>query len=240
MIHLVKERLNISGDFLVPEEEDLRYLVKVRRVRGGEKVSFASSGTVYETETELSGKSAVFKITNKYNDLQNTPKLFAALAAADVAAIEESLRNGVEAGADAFFIFRSDYSNTDINFMEKKLPRLKGIVASAASQSRRSMLPEIHFSTKEELVAFDCEHIVLHPYSSTNLNSYTCENKKGKMVWIGAEGGFSEKETAFFEEKNFKMFSVKTPILRMENAVTFALAHVRNLINCNFAGEKND
>ena len=240
MIHLVREKLNVSGGFIVPEDEDLHYLVKVRRIRDKEKVTFAASGTVFETETELSGKSAEFKIINKYEELQNVPKLFAALASADIQAIEESLRNGVEAGADAFFIFRSDYSNTEIKLLEKKLPRLKSIVASAASQSRRTMLPEINFSTKEDLAETDCEHIVLHPYSLMNLNGCSCQNKRDKMVWIGAEGGFSEHEINFFEEKKFEMFSVKTPILRMENAVTFALAYVKNRINCNFAGEKND
>ena len=240
MIHLVREKLNISGDILVPDEEDMHYLVKVRRIRNGEKISFASAGDVFETECELSGKDAAFKIINKYGDLKNKPKLFAALASADIQAIEESLRNGVEAGADAFFIFRSDYSNTEIKLLEKKLPRLKSIVASAASQSRRTMLPEINFATKENLAETDCEHIALHPYSSMNLDGYECENKKDKMVWIGAEGGFSEHEIRFFEEKKFAMFSVRTPIMRMENAVTFALAYVKNRINCSFAGEKND
>ena len=234
MIHLVREKLNVSGDTLIPDAEDAHYLVKVRRIRDKEKVSFASSGTVYETECELSGKDAIFKIVNKYNDLRNKPKLFAALASADISALEECLRNGVEAGADAFFIFRSDYSNTDMKLIEKKMPRLKTIVASAASQSRRTMLPEITLKTMEELVSTDCEHIALHPYSPTNLNSYDCKSKKDKMIWIGAEGGFSEKETAFFEVKNFRMFSLKTPILRMENAVTATLAIVRNLINCTF------
>ena len=234
MIHLVREKLNVSGDTLIPDAEDAHYLVKVRRIRDKEKVSFASSGTVYETECELSGKDAIFKIINKYSDLQNKPKLFAALASADISALEECLRNGVEAGADAFFIFRSEYSNTDMKLIEKKMPRLKTIVASAASQSRRTMLPEIIFKTMEELVSTDCEHIALHPYSPTNLNSYDCKSKKDKMLWIGAEGGFSEKETAFFEGKNFRMFSLKTPILRMENAVTATLAIVRNLINCTF------
>ena len=238
MIHLVREKLNISNGFIVPEDDDLHYLVKVRRIRDREKVTFAASGTLFETETELSGKSATFKIINKYEDLQNTPKLFAALASADITAIEESLRNGVEAGADAFFIFRSDYSNTEIKLLEKKLPRLKSIVASAASQSRRTMLPEINFSTMEDLAATDCEHIVLHPYSPINLDGYDCKNKKDKMIWIGAEGGFSEHEIRFFEEKKFAMFSVRTPIMRMENAVTFALAYVKNRTNCNFAGEK--
>ena len=234
MIHLVREKLNISGDLLIPEEEDLHYLVKVRRIRSKEKVSFASRGTVYETECEISGKEVVFKIINKYSELQNKPKLFATLASADISALEECLRNGVEAGADAFFIFRSDYSNTDMKLIEKKLPRLKTIVASAASQSRRTFLPEIFLKTKEELADMDCEHIALHPYSPVNLNSYDCKTKKDKMLWIGAEGGFSEKETTFFEEKNFRMFSLKTPILRMENAVTASLAAIRNLINCNF------
>ena len=231
MIHLVREKLNISGKLLVPDAEDLHYLVKVRRIRSGEKVSFASSGDVFETECLLSGKEAAFNIVNKYSDLQNKPKLFAALASADIPALEECLRNGVEAGADAFFIFRSDYSNTDMKLIEKKMPRFKTIVASAASQSRRTFLPEITLKTMEELADSDCEHIVLHPYSPMNLNSYDCKSKKDKMLWIGAEGGFSEKETAFFGEKNFKIFSMKTPILRMENAVTATLAIVRNMIN---------
>ena len=231
MIHLVREKLNISGNLLIPEEEDTRYLVKVRRIRNGEKVSFAATGTVYETVTELSGKETVFRITNKYSDLREKPKLFAALASADVTALEECLRNGVEAGADSFFIFRSDYSNTDMKLIEKKMTRLKAIVASAASQSRRTFLPGIALKTMEELAGTDCEHIALHPYSPMNLNDYDCKSKKDKMLWIGAEGGFSEKEIVFFEGKNFRMFSLKTPILRMENAVTATLAFVRNLIN---------
>ena len=239
MIHLVREKLNISGNLLIPEEEDLHYLVKVRRIRSGEKVSFASDGDVFETECELSGKDTSFKIVNKYSELHNKPKLFAALASADISALEECLRNGVEAGADAFFIFRSDYSNTDMKLIEKKMPRLKTIVASAASQSRRTFLPEITLKTMEDLAGTDCEHIALHPYSTINLNSYDCNSKKDKMLWIGAEGGFSEKETAFFERKNFKMLSLKTPILRMENAVTATLAFVRNLINLK-SGDSND
>ena len=238
MIHIVKEKLNISGDLLIPEDEDLRYLVKVRRIRDREKVSFASCGTVYETECTLSGKTAVFKIINQYSDLQDKPKLYAALASADIAALEECVRNGVEAGADAFFIFRSDYSNTDMKLIEKKMPRLKSIAASAASQSRRTILPEITLKTMEELAATDLEHIVLHPYYSTNLNSYVYRNNKDKMVWIGAEGGFSEKETAFFRNKGFSMFSLKTPILRMENAVTVSLAVIRNIINMQNEVEK--
>ena len=231
MIHLVKEKLNISGDFLIPDEVDLHYLVKVRRIHNKEKVSFASKGNVFETECELSGKDAALKIVNKYSCLNNRPKLFAALASADISALEECLRNGVEAGADAFFIFRSDYSNTDLKLIEKKMPRLKTIVASAASQSRRTMLPDIILKKMEELAEMNCEHIALHPYSQINLNSYDCKNKNDKMLWIGAEGGFSEKEISFFERKNFQMFSLKTPILRMENAVTATLAFVRNLIN---------
>ena len=231
MIHLVREKLNISDGLLVPEETDLHYLTRVRRIRSGEKVSFASAGDVFETECELSGKDAVFKIVSKYSNLQDRPELFAALASADISALEECLRNGVEAGADAFFIFRSDYSNTDMKLIEKKMPRLKTIVASAASQSRRTRLPEITLKTMDELAGMDCEHIAFHPYSLINLNSYDCRSKKDKMLWIGAEGGFSEKETAFFESRNFRMFSLKTPILRMENAVTATLAFVRNLIN---------
>lgn len=206
MIHLVKEKLHISDDLLIPDAEDLHYLVKVRRIRNREKVSFASEGDVFETECLLSGKEAIFKITNKYSQLQNKPKLFAALASADISALEECLRNGVEAGADAFFIFRSDYSNTDMKLIEKKMPRLKTIVASAASQSRRTMLPDIILKKMEELAEMNCEHIALHPYSPINLNSYDCKTKKTKCFGSVPKGGFQKKKTSFSRIKISECF----------------------------------
>lgn len=230
MIYLVRETLNIADGIITVSEDEAKYLLKVRRLKLGDTVHFSTSGVVYETILAKIGKVPLFKIIKKTIGVHSTSRVFLAIASGDMSAVEESIRNGVEAGADEFFIFRSDFSNTDISVVEKKLGRLKTIVVSAASQSRRGHLPELNISTMEEIAAIDCEHIVVHPYSSENIMDYKLDDLREKILWVGPEGGFSEKEIKFFKNKNFLMFSLKTPILRMENAATFITAFIRNLI----------
>ncbi|MDD3045636.1 MAG: RsmE family RNA methyltransferase [Candidatus Delongbacteria bacterium] len=230
MIYLVRESLNIVDGFISVSDDEAKYLLKVRRLKKGDAVHFSTSGVVYETVLNLDGRKPVFKIIRKTIGSHSSSRLFVAVASGDISAVEESVRNGVEAGADEFFIFRSEFSNTDLSVVEKRMKRLKTIVVSAASQSRRGHLPEINFSTMEEIAGIDCEHIVFHPYSPENILSYQPVDKREKMLWIGPEGGFSEKETAFFKKAGFKSFSLKTPILRMENAVTFITAFIKNII----------
>lgn len=230
MIYLVRESLNIADGFITVSDDEAKYLLKVRRLKKGDSVHFSTSGVVYETVLHLEERKPVFKIIKKTIGSHSSSRLFVAVASGDINAVEESIRNGVEAGADEFFVFRSEFSNTDLSVVEKKIKRLKTIVVSAASQSRRGHLPEINLSTMEEIAGIDCEHIVLHPYSPENILSYRPVDQREKMLWIGPEGGFSEKETAFFKNAGFKSFSLKTPILRMENAVTFITAFIKNII----------
>ncbi|MGI6394920.1 MAG: RsmE family RNA methyltransferase [bacterium] len=230
MIYLVRESLNIVDGFILVSDDEARYLLKVRRVKAGEIVYFSTTGVVYETALQLDGRKPLFKIIKKTIGSHSASRLFVGIASADMNSIEESIRNGVEAGADEFFIFKSEYSNTDLSIVDKKMKRLKTIVVSAASQSRRGHLPEINITTMEEVANLDCEHIVLHPYSPDNLSAYVSNDNIEKMLWVGPEGGFSNKEIEFFKKNNFKIFSLKTPILRMENAVTFVTAFIKNLI----------
>lgn len=230
MIYLVRESLNIVDGIITVSNDEAKYLLKVRRLKLGDTVHFSTSGVVYETILAKTGRVPLFKIVKKTIGTHSTSKIFLAIAAGDINAVEESIRNGVEAGADEFFIFRSEFSNTDLSVVEKKLKRLKTIVVSAASQSRRGHLPDINLTTFEEIAGIDCEHIVLHPYSSENLMDYKLEDMREKILWIGPEGGFSEKEIKLFSDKKFKIYSIKTPILRMENAASFITAFVKNLI----------
>ena len=230
MIYLVRESLNISDGVITVSEDEAKYLIKVRRLKPGATVHFSTSGVVYETVMISGGKTPLFKIVKKTIGSHSTSKLFLAKASADITSIEESIRNGVEAGADEFFVFKSEFSNTDLSVIDRKIKRLKTIVVSAASQSRRGHLPEINLSTVEEIANLDCEHIVMHPYSPENLISYKPVDSREKMLWIGPEGGFSEKEIKLFNDRKFKIYSLKTPILRMENAVTFITAFVKNII----------
>lgn len=231
MIYLVRESLSISDGYISVSEDEAKYLLKTRRLKEGAAVYFSTLGVVYKTELKMFGKEPKFMIVKKEDALTSSPKIIVAIPAGDMSAIEESLRNGVEAGADEFYIFRSELSNTSVPLIEKKRKRLNTIIVSAASQARRRHLPEITVSIAEEIANLEGEHIVIHPYSSENIKTYKSKENTDKILWIGPEGGFTENEIEFFKSRNFQIFSLKTPILRMQNAVTVVTALIKNLSN---------
>lgn len=229
MIYLVIEEVIVNENKrVIVSEDEAKYLLRVRRLKEGDEVFFCSNGTVYQTELEMNGDEPEFRIMNKEKRNGSSVNIVAAIAATDINSVEESVRNGVEAGVDEFMFFRAHFSNMSLSQIEKRMKRLKTIVVSAASQSRRGHLPEISISTIDDIAERQAEHIVLHPYSPENIMDYSVSDQHEKVLWIGPEGGFSKEEFEFFKEKNFKIYSLKTPILRTENAVTFLSALVKN------------
>ncbi len=230
MIYLVREELIIQDGYIFVSNDESRYLLKVRRLKNGAEVTFCCNGKTYLTELEIKKQIPCFKIVKEGTVTISSNRLIVAIAAGDINAVEESIRNGVEAGVDEFYIFRSELSNTDTTLVEKRMKRLKTIIVTAASQSRRGHLPEINTSTFEEISELEGDHIVFHPYVPDNFMSYSPEKMKDIVLWVGPEGGFTDKEIEVFKSKKFKIFSLKVPILRMENAVTVFSAFIRNLI----------
>jgi len=230
LIYLVIEEVIVNENSrVIVSQDEAKYLLKVRRLKEGAEVFFCSNGTVYQTELEMNGDKPEFRIMNKEKRNGSSVNIIAAIAATDINSVEESIRNGVEAGVDEFLFFRAQYSNMSISQIEKRMKRIMTIIVSASSQSRRGHLPEISISTIDDIAEKQAEHIVLHPYSPDNIMDYKISDKYDKVLWIGPEGGFSDEEFEFFKEKNFKIFSLKTPILRTENAVTFLSAFVKNI-----------
>jgi len=230
VIYLVIDDVSIDEDSrIIVSDDEAKYLLRVRRLNVGDEVFFCSNGKEYRTELEMEGKEPRFKIMNKKKRKSSSVNIIAAIAATDINSVEESVRNGVEAGVDEFLFFRAQFSNMSVSQIEKRMKRIKTIIVSASSQSRRGHLPQIGISTIDDIAEKHAEHIVLHPYSPENIMDYKVSDEHEKVLWIGPEGGFSDEEFEFFKERNFNIFSLKTPILRTENAVTFLSAFVKNI-----------
>jgi len=230
MIYLVREELIIQDGYIFVSNDESKYLLNVRRLKNGAEVTFCCNGRTYLTELEVNKNIPCFKIVKEGKTTLSSNRIILVIAAADINAVEESIRNGVEAGADEFYIFRSELSNTNLSAIEKRMKRLKTIVVSAASQSRRGHLPEINLSTFDEISEIEGDHIILHPYTPENLSGYQPEHTSDIILWVGPEGGFTDKEIEKFRSLDFKLFSLKIPILRTENAVTIFTAFIKNLV----------
>ena len=109
---------------------------------------------------------------------------------------------------------------------EKKVSRWQQIAESAAKQSKRILVPEVHsvMTFKEALVYAKELDVLLIPYElakgmkETKELIRSIEPGKSIGVFIGPEGGFEEQEVADAMEAGAKPITLGHRILRTETA----------------------
>ncbi len=123
-----------------------------------------------------------------------------------------------EIGASAFHPIISERSEKkDLN-----IERLNKIAKEAAEQSGKTNLPKIFEpeDLKKAIFDFDGELFVLDFDGQFFRNIFSIRNTDKKIgIFIGPEGGWSEKERFLFDEEGNKRRSFGPQILRAETAV---------------------
>ncbi len=235
MIYLARRQLSLVDDrFVEVSEDDAHYLFKVRRLDRDEPVFFFHESTVYETRiVDLKRREGRFEIRARYDVSYRGPRIFAVIAAFDWQRLEEAIRNGVEAGAHGFLLFHASRSNVTENISVKRLQRIEQIIESAASQSRRRFIPDIRAVGREVIIRRPGRHIVFHPEAAVEAAHGQFCAGEDLYLWIGPEGGFGEADLFFFDKAHVAYAAFRTPVLRVENAVTFAVGMARHAIGYN-------
>ncbi len=235
MIYLARRQLSLVEDrFIEVSEDDAHYLFKVRRLDRDEPVFFFHDSIVYETRlVDIKRREGLFEILTRYNVSYRGPRIFAVIAAFDWQRLEEAIRNGVEAGAHGFLLFYASRSNVAENISVKRLQRMEQIIESAASQSRRRFIPDIRAIGREVIIRRPGRHIIFHPEAAAEASCGHFCAEEDLYLWIGPEGGFGEADLFFFDKSHGTYVSFRTPVLRVENAVTFAVGMARHSIGYN-------
>ena len=126
---------------------------------------------------------------------------------------------------------------------EKKslnMERLKKIVIEASEQSGRGNIPTVHpiikidesleylksqvSSDKLQVLAFHTEGMPAH--AGELFQGDTLDKEKSTAVFIGPEGGWSEREVEWFHKENVQMKSLGKQVLRAETAAIAAMVKV--------------
>ena len=113
----------------------------------------------------------------------------------------------------------------------KKLDRLKRICLEAAKQSKRSVLPEITepMSLAELLMEMKKLDVFVVPYENQEEYGFLTLKKElanisSMGIFVGPEGGFTEKEIDLLKDKGAKILTLGNRILRTETAGFTAVA----------------
>ncbi len=150
---------------------------------------------------------------------------------------EQILRMLTEAGIEEFFLVSSDFTQ-EKTLSKHDAERLETIAKEAMQQSgSRTKIKEYKLQPlKEALKTNDKPLIFLHQSlrGNTLMLKDTLEkidSSKGIALLIGSEGGFSDEECAYLEEKGAFCTLLPTNILRAETAGIFAVGAIETILN---------
>lgn len=210
---------------------DVNHIKNVLRMKAGEqiRISDGESGDYLCEVSELSEDVVTAAILEKLTETTELPAkiyLFQGLPKGDK--MELIIQKAVELGVHEIIPVATKRAvvKLDAKKEESKRKRWQGIAESAAKQSKRLVIPEIHkaLSFKEALAYADDMEKKLLPYENAEGITATrravaeCMEGMRIAVFIGPEGGFDESEVDEAFAAGFQPITLGRRILRTETA----------------------
>ncbi len=218
--------------------EDAHHIARSLRMAVGDEITVCDmQGNEYECkissfEDDREVMAQIVSQKHSENEPLSHIKLFQALPKGDK--LDTIIQKAVECGASEIIPFQSERCVVKIKSEaeERKTERRQKIAAEAAKQCGRSVIPQIKASVGfEEAIkmASDCELCLFCYEGDGTVPLGETLNKLEKTpssiaLFIGSEGGFSQKEAELARLNGMIMTGLGKRILRTETASGFVLA----------------
>lgn len=228
------ENKPINNEIIITGQ-DAHHLIRVVRLKNGEKIRVSClDGSNYICQVEgTNDNELTVSVLEEVpsTELPNKIYLFQAIPKGD--RMETIIEKCVELGV--FEIVPVQMKNCIVKLDDKKkkskLQRYQAVAESAAKQSKRSIIPQIHdvLSFKDAYEYASELDVILLPYESKNGMQDTFDAmsalQKGQSVgvFIGPEGGFDSSEIEMVKD-NVKLISLGKRILRTDTAAICTLS----------------
>ena len=233
MLHLFADPSDVQDELLTITGPEVNHIRNVMRLKPGEEisVSIGGDGKEYrygiESYTEDSVLCRLRFVKDKEVELPVKVLLFQGLPKADK--MDLIVQKAVELGAAEIIPVSMERCvvKLDAGKAAKKTARWQTIAESAASQSRRSIIPRVlaPMSRKEAVeYAKEQTEVRVIPYElqedDGSVKQYLESLKEGQSVsiFIGPEGGFAPGEVELAKEAGIRPISLGRRILRTETA----------------------
>lgn len=233
------EDTQVQENIITVTGEDAHHLSNVLRMKAGETLRISNqSGESFLCEIrEISNEGVVCEIAQrnyKETELKGEIILFQALPKGE--RLEFVTQKATELGVSEIYPVAMDFCVTkwDAGKAEKKRARYQAISDAAAKQSKRSKLSKFNgvVSFEEALnIAREKADIILLPYENEegmagSKRALAKIKKDSKVaIFIGPEGGFSEKEIEKAKD-DATLLSLGKRILRTDTAAILAVGMV--------------
>lgn len=231
-----------NDDTIFITENDAHHIINVMRMEIGNRfiAQHPDQGSALAEITNFQDKivdAKVIKWLEEDNELPIDVTIAQGLPKGSK--IEWIVQKGTELGAKHFCLLEMDRSVAKWNVKSgpKKLARYEKIMKEASEQCHRNVIPTIEgaYSIKEMLEKRRPYDVILFAYEEEakkeTYHSFSkviqsLEVKDRILLFIGPEGGFSEKEVELLEEYDAKPVRLGKRILRTETAALYALSSI--------------
>lgn len=226
-----KEQIDREEKKVCIKGTDVNHIKNVLRMRAGEKILISTGedleytcGIVEMTQEEILAE--IIEIQEADRELPSKIYLFQGLPKSDK--MELIIQKAVELGV--FQIIPVETKRCVVKLDEKKeaskRKRWQGIAESAAKQSKRMVIPEIHSVMKfSQAIEYAGQlDIRLIPYELAENMDYTrkmlekIQPGQSIGIFIGPEGGFTQEEIETALEHQVEPITLGKRILRTETA----------------------
>lgn len=213
----VEQSLNDSGEVVIRDNALYHQIRNVFRFTiGGQVILLDNSGYEYHAMVSAFGHGEIsFSIVSKRegkNISETELCLFCSVIKKDN--FEWVIEKGTELGVSCFVPIISDRSEKkSLNY-----ERLEKIIKESSEQSGRTIKPTVEEVTNfEEAIKREIPKVTFDPKGEM----FVAERILGKSllgIFIGPEGGWTEREIFLFKQNSVPIYSLGTQILRAETA----------------------
>lgn len=239
MLHLFASPDDVEGDLLRITGPEVNHIRNVMRLKPGEEisVSLGEDGREYRYGIEAYEAEAVLCrlrfVKEREVELPVRVLLFQGLPKSDK--MDLIVQKAVELGVAEIIPVSMERCvvKLDDGKAEKKIKRWQTIAESAASQSRRGILPQVRMPmTMREAITYAEQETQLRviPYElqeddgSTKEYLESIQPGQSISIFIGPEGGFTKEEVELAKAAGIRPISLGNRILRTETAGLAMLA----------------
>lgn len=224
---LLDEWVKLTGD-------TLHHIRDVCRMRKGSRFEVIVPGGLaflVEIESESKHESLARVIESRVIPPLPRPHIHLVLSVPKIPVFEAVVEKAVELGVKSIQPVSSDFSfiRTQTDIFDKKRGRFEKIVQSATQQSGRgelmSIAPVVGLENFLQTFNQNSKAVGLFAYEgeatqAARAGIAALKDRKPEDVWIfvGSEGGFSDREVRLFEQFGLKSVTLGAQVLRVETA----------------------
>lgn len=230
---------------LVLEEKDSHYLRNVLRIKPGKKLACTdSSGRSWNGTVSIREKDVILELepaeTAAAEECADEPEIYLYQCLIKGKNMDLIIRQATEAGIKAVIPVDSEFAQIHLKDFKKEKPeRWDRIIKEAMQQSNsriRTTVPDMVRIDNIPQIGEGEAGLFFHQekLAENTLHRQLVPGLKKIFIFIGPEGGLSDKDIEILRTKGFRSIYLGSNILRAETAAIYAAAAVKTIVRETF------